>query len=49
MIIPCRHGHIYPQADSPPDSGSTFRQTNQILEQAHGEFRDVSPQAGPGF
>jgi hypothetical protein len=44
------NGHIYPQADqAPPTAGTSFRQTNLLLENTGGAFVDASPQAGPGL
>lgn len=39
------NGHIYPQADE-VESGTSFAQANQILEQIDGHFTDVSAAAG---
>ena len=43
------NGHIYPQADAVAGAGTSFAQTNHVLEQADGAFRDVSAAAGPGL
>ena len=43
------NGHIYPQADSTPAANTTFRQTNLLLANDGGRFRDVSADAGPGL
>jgi enediyne biosynthesis protein E4 len=43
------NGHIYPQADTTPGSGTTFAQKNQLFENEGGKFRDVSAEAGPGL
>ncbi|MHC4547624.1 MAG: CRTAC1 family protein [Planctomycetota bacterium] len=43
------NGHIYPQADTAPESATTFRQTNLLLANRSGRFADVSAQAGPGL
>ncbi|MHC4956312.1 MAG: CRTAC1 family protein [Planctomycetota bacterium] len=43
------NGHIYPQADTTPSANTTFRQTNLLLANSKGRFRDVSAQAGPGL
>ncbi len=42
-------GHIYPQIDRHPEIIGTYRQTNMLLENAGGRFRDVTARAGPGF
>jgi hypothetical protein len=43
------NGHIYPQADTTPGSGTTFAQANLLLENVDGRFRDASAEAGPGL
>jgi len=43
------NGHIYPQADVTPAANTTFRQTNLLLANDGGRFRDVSADAGPGL
>ena len=43
------NGHIYPQADTTPGSGTTFAQRNLLLENTGGRFRDASAEAGPGL
>lgn len=42
-------GHIYPQADTTPGSGTTFAQRNLLLENLGGRFRDATAEAGPGL
>ncbi len=44
------NGHIYPQADrAPPTAGTSFRQTNLLLENTGGGFVDASSRAGAGL
>ncbi len=43
------NGHIYPQADTAPQTNTSFRQRNLLLENTGGSFRDVSADAGPGL
>ncbi len=44
------NGHIYPQADrAPATAGTSFRQTNLLLENADGNFVDASSTAGSGL
>jgi hypothetical protein len=43
------NGHIYPQADTTPAANTTFRQTNLLLANEKGRFRDFSRRAGPGL
>jgi hypothetical protein len=43
------NGHIYPQADAAPRSGTGYAQPNQLLELQNGRFVDVSADAGPGL
>jgi hypothetical protein len=43
------NGHIYPQADTTPGSGTTYAMRNQIFENRGGRYRDVTDRAGPGF
>ena len=43
------NGHIYPQADTTPGTGTTFAQRNLLFENEGGKFRDVTEQAGPGL
>ena len=43
------NGHIYPQADTTPGSGTTYAQTNLLFENEGGKFTDVSAKAGPGL
>jgi hypothetical protein len=44
------NGHIYPQADAVADSGTSFKQSNLLLEnRGDGRFRDASREAGPGL
>jgi hypothetical protein len=43
------NGHIYPQADTTPTANTTFRQTNLLLANDKGRFRDVSADAGSGL
>jgi hypothetical protein len=47
LFVAC--GHIYPQADTAPESTTKFAQRNLLLENAGGKFRDVSNEAGPGL
>jgi hypothetical protein len=47
LFVAC--GHIYPQADTAPESATKFAQRNLLLENAGGKFRDVSNDAGPGL
>jgi hypothetical protein len=42
-------GHIYPQADTAPESATKFAQRNLLLENTGGRFRDASAEAGPGL
>jgi hypothetical protein len=42
-------GHIYPQADTTPGSGTTFAQRNLLLENEGGKFRDATTEAGSGL
>jgi hypothetical protein len=42
-------GHIYPQADDPPPSGTSYRQANLLLENTGKRFVDRSADAGPGL
>lgn len=43
------NGHIYPQADSTPGSGTTYAQRNLLLQNAGGRFTDVTARSGPGL
>jgi len=43
------NGHIYPQADDPPETGTRFRQSNQIFAREGARFVDVSAESGPGL
>jgi len=43
------NGHIYPQADTAPESRETFRQRNLLLENRGGTFADATAGAGPGL
>jgi len=44
------NGHIYPQADAPPSTGTSYRQRNLLFENdGAGKFADVTAAAGPGF
>jgi len=44
------NGHIYPQVDAHPDSGTSYRQRNLLLRNdGAGRFTDVTADAGPGF
>jgi hypothetical protein len=43
------NGHIYPQVDEDPTLNESFRQTNQLLLNEGGKFRDVSDEAGEAF
>jgi hypothetical protein len=43
------NGHIYPQVDDDPSLYESYRQTNQLLVNEDGVFRDASSEAGPGF
>ncbi len=43
------NGHIYPQADANPKSGTTYRQRNLLFENEGGRFTDVTAAAGPGL
>jgi hypothetical protein len=47
VFIAC--GHIYPQADTAPEGGTTFAQRNLLLENTGGRFRDATAEAGPGL
>ncbi len=40
------NGHIYPQADRAPQSGTSFRQRNSLLEWQGQRFREVGAEAG---
>ena len=42
-------GHIYPQADTTPGTGTTYAQANLLFENDGGRFRDVSAESGPGL
>lgn len=42
-------GHIYPQADDPPPTGTSWRQANLLLENTGKRFVDRSLEAGPGL
>jgi enediyne biosynthesis protein E4 len=43
------NGHIYPQADDPPSTGTSFKQTNLLLANDSGIFTDRSEDSGPGL
>ncbi len=43
------NGHIYPQADDPPATGTSYRQTNLLLENTGKRFVDRSAEAGTGL
>jgi len=43
------NGHIYPQADTNPNSDTTFRQANLLFANERVRFHDVSHEAGPGL
>jgi hypothetical protein len=43
------NGHIYPQADDPPPTGTSYRQANLLLENTGKRFVDRSRDAGPGL
>ncbi|MHC4160850.1 MAG: CRTAC1 family protein [Planctomycetota bacterium] len=43
------NGHIYPQADTAPQSETTYRQANLLLANDGGRFTDVTARAGPGL
>ncbi len=43
------NGHIYPQADEPPESGTRYRQSNLLLAREGARFVDASASAGPGL
>jgi hypothetical protein len=43
------NGHIYPQADEPPPTGTSYRQPNLLLENTGKSFVDRSRAAGPGL
>jgi hypothetical protein len=43
------NGHIYPQADDPPPTGTSFAQPNLVLANHDGHLQDVSRNAGPGL
>jgi hypothetical protein len=44
------NGHIYPQADSVPEAGTSYAQTNLLLmNRGDGRFVDASRGAGPGL
>lgn len=43
------NGHIYPQADEPPPSGTHWRQANLLLENLGERFVDRSADSGPGL
>ncbi len=43
------NGHIYPQADTAPESRTKFAQRNLLLENADGRFSDATSGAGPGL
>jgi hypothetical protein len=47
LFVAC--GHIYPQADSAPQSTTTFAQKNLLLENAGGKFRDATIEGRPGL
>jgi hypothetical protein len=43
------NGHIYPQADGLPTTGTSYAQPNLVLANNEGHFVDVSKSAGPGL
>jgi hypothetical protein len=43
------NGHIYPQADAAPKSGTSYRQANLLLAREESRFVDESGNAGPGL
>jgi hypothetical protein len=42
-------GHIYPQADDPPPTETSYRQANLLLAREGAAFVDVSRDSGPGL
>ena len=43
------NGHIYPQADSAPEAGTSYAQANLLLaNRGDGRFTDASRESGPG-
>ena len=47
LFIAC--GHIYPQADEPPETGSSYRQANLLLARQGETFVEVGKSSGPGL
>jgi hypothetical protein len=43
------NGHIFPQADQPPETGARYRQQNLLFAGEDAHFVDVSREAGPGL
>lgn len=43
------NGHIYPQADDSPATGTSYAQLNLVLANHEGQFQNVSKSAGPGL
>jgi len=43
------NGHIFPQADVPPETGTRYRQANLLLAGDGKRFVDVSRDSGPGL
>ena len=43
------NGHIYPQVETSPDLGETYKQLPVLLHDVGGELREVSRQSGPGL
>jgi len=43
------NGHIYPQVDAHPQTGTSYKQKNQIFENRNGKLVEVTDEAGPGF
>jgi hypothetical protein len=43
------NGHIYPQADTTPAAATSFKQSNLLLANIDGRYRDLSGSAGPGL
>jgi hypothetical protein len=43
------NGHIYPQADDPPPTGTSYKQANLMFAGDGAHFVDVSRESGPGL
>ncbi len=43
------NGHIYPQADTTPGTGTTWAQRNLLLANTAAHFKDATADAGPGL